>query len=98
MLLEKVICPHRKPSSTIAVNRHAQFLPHRDTGVGSGQSKSMIVGLGDYVGGEIVIEGTPHNILYNPIEFDGWKQIHYTFPFKGSRYSLVYFTPQGTVF
>ena len=58
----------------------------------SAQSKSMIVGLGDYVGGEIVIEGTPHNILYNPIEFDGWKQIHYTFPFKGSRYSLVYFS------
>jgi tRNA pseudouridine(38-40) synthase len=98
MVLERNICPHRKPSSTIAVNRHAQFLPHRDTGVGSGQSQSMIVGLGDYVGGEIVVEGTPHNILYQPIEFDGWKQIHYTFPFKGSRYSLVYFTPQGTVF
>ena len=27
--LEKIICPHRLPSSTIAINRHAQFRPHR---------------------------------------------------------------------
>ena len=49
--LEKVIAPHRPPSSTIAVNKHAQFRPHRDTGAGNGQSNSLIVGLGDYSGG-----------------------------------------------
>ena len=27
--LERAICPHRLPSSTIAINRHAQFRPHR---------------------------------------------------------------------
>jgi hypothetical protein len=27
--LEKAICPHRMPSATIAINRHAQFRPHR---------------------------------------------------------------------
>ena len=31
------------------MNRHAQFRPHTDSGNGSGQSLSMIVGLGDYV-------------------------------------------------
>jgi hypothetical protein len=47
--LEKAICPHRVPSSTIAINRHAQFKPHRDSGAGNGQSSSLIVALGDNI-------------------------------------------------
>ena len=46
-----MVAPHRPPSSTIAVNKHAQFRPHRDTGAGNGQSKSLIVSLGDFAGG-----------------------------------------------
>lgn len=62
-LLEKAICPNRKGSSTIAVNRHAQFRPHRDSGAGNGQSQSLIVALGVYAGGEIVVEGgTRHSV------------------------------------
>ena len=49
--LERVVAPHRPPSSTIAVNKHAQFRPHRDTGAGNGQSKSLIVTLGNFTGG-----------------------------------------------
>ena len=51
--------------------RHAQFLPHRDSGAGSGQSTSLIVGLGDYIGGELVLETVAHDIRYKPLEFDG---------------------------
>ena len=60
--LERVLCPHRSPSSTIAINKHAQFSPHRDSGAGSGQTLSLIVGLGDYTGGEVVVEGIAHDI------------------------------------
>jgi hypothetical protein len=60
--LEKTLCPSRPPSSTIAINRHAQFLPHRDSGAGSGQTTSLIVGLGDYVGGELLLETVAHDI------------------------------------
>ena len=35
--LEQALMPHRPPSSTIAVNRHAQFKPHTDSGNGAGQ-------------------------------------------------------------
>lgn len=49
--LEQVVAPHRPPSATIAVNKHAQFRPHRDTGAGNGQSNSLIVALGDFSGG-----------------------------------------------
>lgn len=93
--LEREIAPRRPPSSTIAVNRHAQFRPHRDSGAGNGQCNSLIVGLGNYVGGETVTENVAHNIRYNPIEFDGWGERHWTLPFEGERYSLVWFTPFG---
>ena len=94
-LLEHLLLPYRTPSSTIAINRHAQFRPHRDSGAGNGQSGSLIMGLGDYTGGELVVEGVPHDIRYKPLEFDGWSERHWTLPFFGSRYSLVWFTPLG---
>jgi FkbM family methyltransferase len=87
----------RPPSTHCAVNRNAQFTPHVDSGRGQGQTLSMIVGLGDYKGGETLVEGTPYGIRYNPLEFNGWKQLHWTAPFTGERFSLVYFTPAMTL-
>eukprot|EP00658_Telonema_sp_P-2_P000163 TRINITY_DN10054_c0_g2_i11.p1 TRINITY_DN10054_c0_g2~~TRINITY_DN10054_c0_g2_i11.p1 ORF type:complete len:606 (+),score=117.29 TRINITY_DN10054_c0_g2_i11:166-1983(+) len=85
----------REPSSTIAVNRNALFLPHTDNGAGAGQGISMIVALGDFIGGEVVVEGEAHQIRYSPVEFNGWTQRHWTLPFQGERFSLVFFTPLG---
>ena len=86
---------YQRPSSShCAVNRNAQFTPHVDSGRGAGQSLSMICGLGDYNGGELMIEGEPHDIRYIAKDFDGWKQRHWTAPFVGERYSLVWFTPE----
>lgn len=93
--LELKLCPEREPSSTIAINRNAQFRPHTDSGAGAGQSTSLIVGLGTYSGGELMVEGEMHDIRYKAMEFNGWKQRHWTMPFKGERYSLVWFTPKG---
>jgi hypothetical protein len=93
--LERTLLPERPPSATIAINRHAQFLPHRDTGAGAGQTKSLIVSLGCFVGGEIMVDNDVHDIRYRPLEFDGWNSIHCTLPFVGERYSLVWFTPLG---
>lgn len=93
--LEIALFPNREPSSTIAVNRNAQFRPHTDSGAGAGQSTSVIVGLGTYTGGELVVEGKQVDIRYKAVEFNGWKQRHWTMPFRGERYSLVWFTPKG---
>ena len=84
--------PRRRGFTSV---RHALFRPHRDSGAGAGQSVSLIVGLGDYAGGELVVEGVPHDIRYTPLEFDGWTERHWTLPFHGERYSLVWFTPEG---
>ena len=91
--LEGMIAPHRESSAMVAINRRAGFKPHVDTGAGYGQSSSLIVGLGDYEGGELAVEGEEFDIRYKPLEFDGWRSRHWTLPFRGERFSLVYFTP-----
>lgn len=89
---------HRPPSSHCAVNRNAEFTPHVDSGRGAGQTQSMIVGLGNYnheSGGQVTVEGIPHDVRYKPLEFDGWRKRHWTEPFFGERFTLVWFTPEG---
>ena len=83
----------RPSSSHCAVNCNAQFTPHVDSGTGAGQSLSMIVGLGNYNGGGLYVEGESFDIRYKPIEFDGWNLRHWTASFEGERFSLVWFTP-----
>lgn len=77
----------------VAINRRASFLPHRDAGIvveqfmhvlittlgaGFGQSTSLIVGLGDYIGGNLTIEDIGSvDIRYRPVEFDGLPFIAY---------------------
>ena len=92
--LEREIAPHRPPSSMVAINRRAIFKPHTDAGAGAGQSSSLIVGLGGYGGGDLLVEGVPVDIRYRPLEFDGWRERHWTAPFVGERFSLVWFTPK----
>ena len=94
--LEGIIAPHREPSTMVAINRRAGFKPHVDAGAGFGQSSSLIVGLGDYEGGELAVEDEEFDIKYKPLEFDGWRSRHWTLPFRGERFSLVYFTPSTT--
>eukprot|EP00937_MAST-01D_sp_MAST-1D-sp2_P002341 g2341.t1 len=36
-----------------------------------------------------------HDIRYRPLTFNGWTQTHFTRPFRGERYSLVWFSPRG---
>jgi hypothetical protein len=93
--LELQICesannPGREQSSTITINKFAQFKPHRDSGGGAGQRLSMIVGLGNYTGGKLVIGGEEHDIRYKPMEFDGFRDEHWTTPFDGERFSIVW--------
>lgn len=39
------------------------------------------------------VEGATVPIRYAPHEFDGWRSRHWTLPFEGERFSLVWFSP-----
>ncbi|CAJ1344658.1 unnamed protein product [Effrenium voratum] len=89
--LERRLRPTRS-SAVAAVNCNAAFAPHRDGGLGH-QSTSLIVGLGDYTGGELCVDGVVADIRYQPLDFHGGRQKHWTLPFQGERFSIVWFTP-----
>lgn len=77
------------PWDGVQVNDNYTSLPHRDKG---NQGLSYIVGFGDYEGGELNVEGTLYNINHAGHLFNGSEKLHYTEPWKGSRYSLVFFS------
>ena len=81
--------------TSVQYNKNHRAARHRDaknTGI------SYIVGLGDYTGGELTIfdenEENPvkHDIKGKFNTFDGSKYPHETCPFKGERYTLVFYS------
>ena len=75
--------------TNIMINKNFQTQPHRDA---NNIGESCIVGLGDYTGGELEVEGRGViDIQHNPTIFNGSELTHSTKPFKGERWSLVFF-------
>ena len=81
--------------TSIQFNKNHRAARHRDaknTGI------SYIIGLGDYTGGQLTIfdenEKNPvkHDIKNKFYTFDGSKYPHETCPFKGERYTLVFYS------
>lgn len=96
-LLQKIIKDHDKDFhyTGIIVNKNKKCNIHKDKG---NIFKSYIIGLGNYEGGELMIENhrtgdiSKYNIKNKWLKFDGCKNYHWTNKFKGERYSIVYFT------
>ena len=87
----KKIMKEKDPSfkfTTIQLNKNILSPPHVDK---NNVGPSYIIAFGDYDGGKLVIEGKEHNIKNRFLKFDGTKG-HWVTPFKGTRYSLVFFT------
>ena len=79
--------------TTICVNKNFKCTPHVDA---QNENMSLIVGLGDYTGGNLIIGGTKHNIRYAPVIFNGGKEKHWNDDItEGTKYSLVFFTSKG---
>mmetsp|Transcript_555 Transcript_555/g.1701 ORF Transcript_555/g.1701 Transcript_555/m.1701 type:complete len:1022 (-) Transcript_555:43-3108(-) len=84
----------RSTSTHCAVSRNTEYVSHHDNGTGRDQCTTMIVGLGNVVGGGLCVAGRTYDILYAPLQYDGWKCSHSTEPFQGERYSLNWFSPE----
>ena len=85
--LGKLICPF--DFKTIQLNKNLVCPSHTDS---NNVGYSMLVSIGDYGGGEIVIDNIKYNAYCNPIVFNGSLLEHYNNPISsGIKYSLVYF-------
>jgi len=82
-------------STHCTVSRNVEFTPHFQNGKKQERTFSTIVGLGDYTGGDFVVEGKSYNVRYDALQFDGWRQIHSTASDTlGEKFSLTWFTPE----
>ena len=54
------------------------------------QQPTLHVGIGSYTGGALFVEGVEYDIRYSPLSYDGVSQKHWTAPFQGERYTLVW--------
>ena len=71
----------------IQINKNFKCPPHKDR---ANQGESLIMGLGDYIGGDLHVDGRGSlPIRYNPTFFNGSKHEHYVENFIGERWSVV---------
>ena len=85
-------CDEKIEVDQVQINKNWQSPPHRDSG---NVGESWIIGLGDYIGGETVVEYPREHIEYNIknsfVKFNGSRYTHWTMPYEGKRYSLVFY-------
>ncbi len=76
----------------VVINKNFEIQKHVDA---QNVGVSYIIGLGDYTGGKLCIERNneveKHNIHHKFYTFNGSKHPHYVEPFKGTRYTLVFY-------
>ena len=95
--LAKKVMKKFKPNfkfTSIQFNKNHKSAKHKDA---KNATDSYIIGLGDYTGGELRIWDEDNktykdfNIKNRWLRFNGAKHYHQTLPFKGERYTLVYY-------
>jgi len=74
--------------NSVQINKNFKCAPHYDN---KNCGEALVMALGDFTGGELVIEGVEHDVLNKPIIFNGSTQEHWVKDFEGERYSIVLF-------
>jgi hypothetical protein len=88
----KDLIHHIDPSfqyTSIQVNKNFLCAPHVDK---NNFGDSIIMSCGLFTGGELNINGIPFDIKAKPIRFNGSIFTHWTMPFDGNRFSIVWFS------
>ena len=79
---------------TITVNHGVKAKKHKDVG---NAGDSVIIGIGDFTGGDIKVwdeeDKNPeeYNLHDQPLMFNGANHFHQTMPFKGDRYTFIFY-------
>lgn len=75
-------------SDCVMINHNTESRPHLDSrNIGD----SIIVGLGGYEDGELVVDGEEYDIRHKPIKFNGSKLEHWNKKWNGDRWSIIWF-------
>lgn len=77
--------------SSITLNKNVLCPPHKDS---NNFGYSYIIGLGNYRGGELIINNNKFDIHNKWLKFNG-HDTHWTEFFTGDRYTIVYYTLKG---
>lgn len=96
--LVDIHCPKPFEVDQAQINYNYWTPPHKDSG---NVGKSWIIGFGDYEGGETVVEfpegDEEFDIKHNFTTFDGSLYTHWTKPFEGNRYSIVFYNHRDSI-
>lgn len=74
--------------TTIHLNHNVVCPPHKDK---HNNGFSCIVSIGDYKGGDLIINDISYNTFLHPLVFDGKNNTHYNTPIEGNKYSFIFF-------
>jgi hypothetical protein len=88
-----LICPKGFKYQAITINKNMKAKKHKD---GSNNGMSVINGLGDFTGGGLFVykEKSPdlYDLQNHILVFNGAKLAHRTDVYKGTRYTLIFYT------
>jgi hypothetical protein len=73
---------------SVCINHNTIAKPHYDS---NNKGVSTIIAIGDFTGGELVVNDQVINIYNKLFTFDGSKELHWSLPFEGQRWSLIFF-------
>jgi hypothetical protein len=73
--------------NAIQINKNLVCPPHKDK---NNIGNSYILSFGDYMGGELVIEGIEHDTRTGLV-FNGFEKEHWNKPITGIKYSVIFF-------
>lgn len=75
--------------TSFTINKNLKCKMHYDS---ANVGESSIIGIGDYKGGELIVESSTIDIRGKVFKFNGSKQLHGTADFTGDRYTVVFYT------
>lgn len=86
--------PNTSDLLSITVNKNLQCLEHKDGN--DERYNSVIIGCGDYQGGQLGVRAGngrvyQYDINRKPLHFNGSLLEHWTLPFSGNRYTIVFY-------
>lgn len=88
-LLQLLAAELQWPCTSFTISKKLECKRHLDKKT---NGDSLIVSLGKFQGGRLIVKDQPYDIYHQPLIFNGSQLYHQTEPFQGTRYSIVLYS------